>query len=614
MQDNAAAQPAAERPPEGLFSILPPIPGAESLARRLMRRCLRPLEWVMGLPQVERAYFVASDEVRGQGAEAFYEAYLRHERIVCDVSESDLAKVPKTGPLLVVANHPFGTVDGILLVHLLTRVRKDVRMWANYLLHRIPEVREHAFFVNPFETGTAARENIQSLRNGMEWLRQGGVMIFFPAGTVSHFDWKTRTVTDPEWGEKAARLIRKTAAPVLPVYIEGHNSWLFQVAGMIHPLLRTALLFRELCNKVGRTVPIRIGQPVSCKKLSLFDEDRRMIAYLRFRSYLMAARNRDVPRETVRPEVMEPVDPPVDPAVLAAEVAALPPEQVLVDSPDSLVCWAGAAQIPDLLREIGRLRELTFRLAGEGTGNRSDLDRFDASYLHLFIWNRPKSELVGAYRLGQTDVILPRFGQSGLYTATLFRFNRNMLKRISPALEMGRSFVRPEYQKNYAPLLLLWKGIGQFIVRNPRYKILFGPVSISNRYQSVSRLLMMDFLEANNFVTDLSKMVSAKVPLRAKSVRFWDRHEALSCISSIDDLSELVADIETELKEIPILLKQYLRLGGKLLGFNLDPDFHDVLDGLILVDLTQSEPRTLERYLGKDGLQEFLRFHRIPPA
>jgi len=263
-----------------------------------------------------------------------------------------------------------------------------------------------------------------------------------------------------------------------------------------------------------------------------------------------------------------------------------------------------------VLREVGRLREITFRAAGEGTGKPLDLDEFDNYYLHLFVWHTRKQELVGAYRLARTDAVRRQHGAGGLYTATLFRFGDPFLERLGPALELGRSFIRQEYQKGFAPLLLLWKGIGTFVARNPRYKILFGPVSISNQYQALSRELMISFLEKYTMLRDWSGLVRNRRGLRERWLKGPLRPALPATGFDVEDLSALVGDIEQKPAGVPVLLRQYLRLGGKLLGFNVDPKFADALDGLILVDLTKTEPKLLERYLGKNEATTFLEFQK----
>ena len=300
-------------------------------------------------------------------------------------------------------------------------------------------------------------------------------------------------------------------------------------------------------------------------------------------------------------------------ATLQAEIDALPPDKRLIDHGRFHVYCAGAAQIPWALREIGRLRELTFRAVGEGTGRSSDIDLFDAFYLHLFVWDAHAAAIVGAYRLGLVDEILARHGKRGLYTHSLFKYRTRMLDSLSPAIELGRSFVRAEYQRSFAPLLLLWAGIGRFIERSPQYAVLFGPVSISARYAPASRRLIVEYVSAYRADTRLAREVRPRRPFR-DGPRTAPPGAAMSAPASLDELSRRVAEIEHDGKGVPVLLRQYLQLGGRLLGFNLDRDFADTLDGLIMVDLREVEEAVLARYMGKRGAAAFRAYHALDTA
>jgi putative hemolysin len=306
-----------------------------------------------------------------------------------------------------------------------------------------------------------------------------------------------------------------------------------------------------------------------------------------------------------------PVVQAIPPTLLKAEVEALPTEQRLVESGEYVVQYARAPQIPWCLQEIGRLRELTFRAAGEGTGKPSDIDLFDAYYLHLFLWDKKADAIVGAYRMGLADEILARYGKRGLYTQSLFRYGPRLLQTLNPAIELGRSFVRAEYQRSFSPLLLLWRGIGQFILRWPHYAILFGPVSISNSYAPISRQLMVDYLRANNGEAKLARHVRPRRPFRVQRSKIGE--VAIADLRDIEHLSRVIARIEHDNKGVPILLKQYLKLGGRLLGFNADDQFSDALDGLVVVDLRASEPRVLARYMGEEGAAAFFACHGTEP-
>ncbi len=549
---------------------------------------------------------------------AFLERILDALRIRYEVTGEDLARVPALGPAVVVANHPFGAIEGMILAHLLGRIRPDVRVMANYLLKRIPELRDLFISVDPFGGPGAAWRNYAPLRESLRWLEAGGCLVVFPAGAISHAHLSTGRVVDPPWHPSIGRLIAIAKVPVVPVYFEGANSLLFQLLGLLHPRLRTAMIPRELVNKGGRLIPVRLGHPLPFERLQGFRRPGDLARYLRLSTYLLgeekgpgplprAVGARASPRSCDREPVVE--APPA--GLLAAEIAALPPDQCLCSSGRLQVYCARASQIPWLLREIGRLRELSFRAVGEGTGRSIDIDLYDSYYSHLFLWSPERREVAGAYRLAATDEVLARYGRRGLYTHSLFRFRRPALAALNPALELGRSFVRPEYQRSFAPLLLLWRGIGQYVARNPRYRLLFGPVSISAEYRSRSRRLLVDFLRVHRFESGLARHIKPRHPFRAALRREWSGSD----LAGIDDLeawSQLLARIEPDEKGVPVLLKQYLKLGGRLLGFNVDAHFNNALDGLIVVDLTRTEPAVLQRYMGREAAGRFLAFHEPP--
>ena len=530
------------------------------------------------------------------------------------ISARDLALVPKRGPVVAVANHPFGLMEGAILATLLRSVRGDVKILANHLLSNLPGAAEHCIFVDPFGGPASVHSNRKGLKESIAWLERGGLLAIFPAGEVAHLNLKEGAITDPEWNRSIARIIRLTGASALPVFFPGANSAWFQVLGFLHPKVRTALLAHEFLNKTNRTIEVRIGNPIAPAKLGTYQDDVALTRYLRHRTYML--QGRQAPAATAPKTSFEPVAAPVMSELIAADVAKLSPERMLVDSGEFAALLAKAAEIPNALREIGRLRELTFREIGEGTGKSIDRDVFDDHYLHLFVWHKQQREIVGAYRLGPSDEILPRAGVKGFYTSSLFHWNQSLIDRTGPALELGRSFVRSEYQKSYAPLLLLWKGIGQFLVRHPRYRVLFGPVSISNKYTMASRRLMVTYLNAFRRSSELAPLVRARNPFREPPSWLINRstRELVGAADwDIEELSNLVADVETDRKGVPVLLRQYLKLGGELVAFNVDRKFSNALDGLIVVDLGKTDPRLLERYLGKEGAAAFAK-DGTPPS
>jgi putative hemolysin len=509
--------------------------------------------------------------------------------------------IPAAGAVVVVANHPFGGLDGLAAIATVGMRRRDLRILANPQLAALEGIGSLVIPVDPFGGVRARRANGRALREALRWLAGGGALLLFPAGEVSSLDLRTLAVTDRPWSPTAARLVRLSGATVVPMHFAGANGTLFQLAGLVHPRLRTLLLPQELGNKIGARIAVRIGEPIASTKVAALGDDEALAAHLRLATYLLGRAS--TAQRDAATRFLEPLIEPVDAAVIDREIASLPAESLLVDAGGMRVYCAAACSLPATLRELGRLRELTFRAVGEGSGRSADLDAFDEHYEHLFIWNVERREIVGAYRLGRTDLIARRLGRRGLYTFTLFEYPELFLKLLGPALELGRSFVRAEYQKSFAPLLLLWRGIGEYVGRHPHCPRLLGAVSISNDYCALSRELLVSFLRARNFDPLAAAMVRARRPLRAQlSLR--------SLVGAYDPpdleaLSTLVAGLEPDGKGAPVLLRQYLKLGGRMLGFNIDPDFGNSLDCLVLVDLRRTQPRLLQRYMSAEAWQRF---------
>ena len=548
------------------------------------------------------------------------ENLLAEMQVELRVDAADTARIPSKGPVVVVANHPFGMLDGALLAVLLARVRPDVKVMTNYLLRDVPELAQHCIFVDPFESVDAPRAdriqtNRRALWEALIWLRNGGMLAAFPAGEVSQWQFPQGPIADPGWNDTTVRLIRRTGATALPVYFCGRNSVSFHLFGMIHPRLRTAFLLQEFLQQAGRTVEVRVGSEILHDSVAGIEDDREAIEYLRWRTYLLARRSRTEKSwpEAVRSKIDEKVQEPVaaaEPAqALAEELRRLAGDRCLVENAELAVYLVKAQETPRMLQELGRLREVTFREAGEGTGKQRDRDRFDNYYWHVLLWHKTRQELVGAYRAGNTAEILDKHGVNGLYTSTLFRYHVRVFEKLGPALELGRSFIRPEYQRQYAPLLLLWKGIARLLATQAKIPVLFGAVSISNDYSKASREMIYRFFEARMREDELAGMIEPRRPFRPAGLRPWDCHAMFAALRELEDLAQPIADVETDGKGLPILLRQYAKIGGKMLAFNVDRKFSNVLDGLVMVDLRKTEPAVLERYMGREGATEFRQHH-----
>jgi putative hemolysin len=551
-----------------------------------------------------------------------FDGILREMDVEYSVRKGDLKHVPLEGPAVVFANHPFGMLDGILMASLLLRIRPDVKLLANQLLGCMVELSQHCILVDNMMGKGHEEANRRGIREALEWVKQGHMLIVFPAGEVASWSRHHRRVLDPQWNRNMARIARMTGAKSIPAFISGANSVGFQLAGLIHPRLRTLFLPHELINKRGRRMEIRIGGPIEGETLKAIHDDDKAIDLLRWNSSLLSLQDRiGSPRTRFFPANWQPeraVASAEDPTVLVGELQALPAGALLESAGKMRVYALNSRQAPRIVREIGRLREITFRASGEGTGKARDLDRFDAYYTHLVLWNDERQEIAGAYRICNVQAVLHRYGMRGLYTATLFRFQPKFFAKVGPALELGRSFVNLDYQRQYAPLLVLWKGIGSYIVRHPETPILFGAVSISADYSMASREVLTSYLSAHSVDSELLKMLRPKNPPRAEAEGV-NEPEMFARVFSLDDISDWISMFESDGKGVPVLVRHYMKLGGKFLGFNVDAKFSNVLDGLLMVDLREAKPDLLARYFGKKGASDFLRLHGVnssakPPA
>lgn len=576
--------------------------------RRATAPVARPLlRWALQLNTLSELYRQA-DALRTVDADArrtptAFAHRALHVLNVTAHSTAGAASIPPRGPLIVAANHPHGALDGLVLLDRVSRIRQDVRLIANHLLARVPDLQDLCFFVDPFERDDSMRRSLSGLRAAHLWLRRGGAVIIFPAGEVAHRRAADGIVIDSPWRSTVGRLATSTAARILPVHIAGGNSPLFYAAGRLHPMLRTVLLARELLRTRGRSVSVRVGRALLPDELTAYGKTAAA-ATQQVRAAVDALRRPPAADRRTRPTA--PVAPPIPSGELADDVRNLPAVSKLLTSGTFDVYCASAAQLPRVLDEIGRLRELSFRAVGEGTGLPADLDTFDRQYLHLFVWNRERHEVVGAYRIGRTDQIVASDGVTGLYTRSLFRYDDVLIRRLPPALELGRSFVRPEYQRDHNALMLLWKGICAFVSRQPHYRVLFGAVSISARYGDRTRDMLMRFLEQNHLDPQLSGQV---VPLRPYAATRAAAHVEPGAPRTLEDADALTSTFESGGRGMPVLLRQYLKLNARVLGFSVDPSFGDALDALMMIDLLRVDVRILRRYFGREEAAAFLRQH-----
>ncbi|MFH4552053.1 lysophospholipid acyltransferase family protein [Vibrio alginolyticus] len=559
-------------------------------------------EWATGLNQLDKFY--AQRPVNAD-TKTFLRFTLDILGIDYRIAHGSLDSVPKQGATVIVANHPLGCVEGVILAELLLMVRDDIQILANQYLKTVPELDQLFIGVDVFEGKDAVKSNMKALRAANKHLASGGLLLVFPAGEVSQLvDAKQQRLEDKSWSRSVSSLIRKNKATTVPVFISGQNSKRFYMAGKIHPLLRTLMLGRELLNKHAQTINLSFGQAIRFKELSTLNDDQ-VVSYLRLNTYLL---NRET--QSVKPssslERLSPIAAGLPVGELLEELNNLPKESKLLTSGEFDVYCTESQNIPSLLHEIGRLRELNFRQVGEGTGLAIDIDHFDHDYLHLFVWDRENQCLVGAYRLGLVDQLIEKHGVAGLYSRTLFNYDHRFIDQMGKSIEMGRSVIAQQYQKSMSALLLLWKGIATFVHQNPDYTHLFGPVSISSDYSDTARQLLAQSMTLHHYDNHCAEYVTPSNPL-PEHHRDWNT-SMLTALGDLQLLSRVIARID-EGKGVPVLLRQYLSLNGKLVCFNVDPAFNNALDGLITVDLRDVQEKTLARYMGREQTHEYLTYH-----
>jgi putative hemolysin len=539
----------------------------------------------------------------------FIDALIDRLHLDYEVSEDELAQIPKEGAFITVSNHPFGGIDGMLLVKILSKVRPDIRVMSNFVLNKIEPVSEYMLPVNPFERRKGAASSLGGVKMALEQLQEGRVLGIFPAGEVSSYNEDNYGISDREWQYPAMKMIKKARVPVVPVYFQGSNSRLFHILGLIHPTLRTVRLPAEVFNKKHKKIRIRIGNPVSVKEQDGFSDISTFGRYLRAKTYALGSVLEVTkffrPRLNLGSRVEE-VAEKVPEGLIMDEIEKIREEYTLFSSDQFDVFCTPSIEIPQIMNELGRLREITFREVGEGTNRSMDLDEYDLYYNQLFVWDNQHNKIVGAYRVGKGKEILNRYGVKGFYLQSLFRMNRRFQPTLRQSLELGRSFIIKEYQRRPMPLFLLWKGILYFLLKHSEYRYLIGPVSISNNFSQFSRGLIMQYIREHHFDKKLSRYVRPRTRYNVPGFNV-DEEILLANTDDLNKFDRFIKEVEPNDYTMPILLKRYLKLNGKIIGFNLDPKFNDALDGLLVLDLYDVPMETiasLSKEINDDSILE----------
>jgi len=548
---------------------------------------------VLQLKRINRFY----EENKHLKGKEFLDKILREIRADLIIPEDDLKRIPREGAFITISNHPLGGLDGMLLMKIMLDKRPDFKVLSNFLLSRIEPLAEFFLPVNPFENHKQRHSGYQGIKLALRHLQEGHPLGLFPAGEVSTFR-EGNIYVDKDWDEAMLKLIHHARVPVIPIYFHARNSRVFYWLSKINPYLRTAKLPSELFNKNRQAIHVRIGHPVSPEEQAQFRDHKALGEYLRKKTYLLAKPFERPPSQKKFALLKRPQKRIIDPVPveeLEKEIEQLRQKgKMLNRRPPYEIYLADSQEIPRVLREISRLREVTFRRIGEGTGESIDLDRYDHYYKHLFLWDTAARKIVGAYRIGIGKEIYEQFGIEGFYLASLFRFEPEAHYILKNGLELGRAFIIPEYQRKPYPLFLLWQGILLTVFKYPEHKYLTGGVSISDKFSDFSKALMIEFMKSNYYDPFLASYIHPrkefKVKLKDADKDFiFDRTQ-----SDLNKLDKLIDELEPNYLRLPVLIKQYIRQNAKIIGFNVDPAFNNSVDALMYIRVTDIPEKTVK--------------------
>jgi len=551
---------------------------------------------VTRLSKINRQY----DSISHLSGEEFVKQVLDMYGVTFEIPPEDLRRLPKQGAFITLSNHPLGGLDGVLLLKLMLEHRSDYKIIANFLLHNFTPLKQYILPVNPFEDRKNVKSSLTGIKKSILHLRAGMPLGIFPAGEVStHKDG--RNIVDKPWETGAMRLVKKAKVPVIPIYFHARNSRLFYKMASINDILRTAKLPSELFSQENRVIKVRIGNPVLVKDQEEYTNIEDFTNFLRKKTYMLA---NPYEKKTLMASIPQNLKLPKFPKeiALSGSINGIELEleycrtndMRLLASKNYEVFLAKKECIPNVVHEIGRLREITFREIGEGTNQSIDLDPFDEYYHHMFLWDMSAKKIVGAYRMGMGKEIYAKFGIDGFYLQDLFRFEPELYKMMSQSIEMGRAFIIKEYQQRPMPLFLLWKGIVHCTLRFPEHKYLIGGVSISNKFSNFSKSLMIEFMKSHYYDPYVAQYVRPKKEFKVK-LKDADKDFVFDeSRSDLNKFDKIIDEIEPGSLRIPVLIKKYIKQNAKVVAFNVDPLFNNAVDGLMYIRIADLPESTVK--------------------
>lgn len=553
----------------------------------IKRLLLRLVDKLLGIAKMNQLYLQYG--MQGLSKEAFADRLIEFLQIKVEGEQALLERIPKSGPVMIASNHPFGGIEGVILARSISKVRPDLKVLANQGLSIFKELQPYFIFTNPLSENDP--KNAPSLRQCVRHIKAGNALLMFPAGRVSYYQADKQRISEHSWNRIVAKLCNQTECQYVPVFVSGNNSVWFYRLGRIYYRLRMLMLARELLNKTGATVRLDCGFAIAGNRIDS-PQLCRALSYAQQNSW-----HSTWPADKVTE--YKPIGEPMPQAQLTLELQQLPDDQHLLSHKGYDIYYSYQRQTPHIVKEIARLREVVFREHNEGSGEPIDTDEFDATYTHLFVVDREAQEIIGAYRMGQSDKLLENGGLEQLYLSKMFNFGPNFVNQTSPCLEMGRSFLIPRLQRSHVGLFLLWRGIGAFVCRFPQYRTLYGTVSISKLYDPRSvQLIEQAYVKPG-------ADVSAKCPFDKVA------HPELTEFAKAEKLQPYVSaflkTLEEDGKDIPVLLKQYHKLGARFHCLGIDESFNHTPGMLLSVDLAAAPEKLLKLYLS-DGAQGYVNY------
>jgi putative hemolysin len=560
-----------------------------SLAKLVRLKESNPIVgWLSKMTKMEEVNQIYHDLFSYKGFD-FIDALLNRLNVSIQLNQKGLDAIPKEGPCVVICNHPFGAMDGVSILRILKDVRPDVKVMANFLLKEIKPIESFFLDVNPFENITS-KSSLSGIKHCLQHVQSGGCLVIFPAGEVSSFQLDAKSVVDGKWSQSVFKLIQKTQATIVPIFYDGRNSNLFLFLSWIHPYLRTMALPSEMLKKKNGNISAVIGKPILYEDWKVIDDAAKLNRFIRAKVYALGS-DLDVRRSYFQwKDILkwkrnpQSIAKAIDQSLLIQEVNSLE-ESKLFDHLEFSCYVVKANQIPNLLKEIGRCRELTYREVGEGTMKSLDLDEYDLYYYHLILWHKQDQQLVGAYRLGLGSEIIEYYGKRGFYSHSLFKLKKEMIPTLRKSVEMGRSFVIPQYQKGRWPLFLLWKGIVMFLEHFSEADYIIGSVSISDEYKNISKELMITFLSEMFKEEEYRKWVLPRNPVKKRTKQLEANDLLIPVNSELKKLDRLINEIEPMGKNVPVLIKKYLAQNAKIIAFNRDPAFNNAIDAFMILKI-----------------------------